>query len=396
MGISQPLLCVGNRRKGPSSWEKASPGRHGLDIHRFDPDTGELEPIGAAAGEVSVGAITWDAERHLLYVVHEALTLPGHHLGGGGQVIAFHLDMDSGGISEASRQPSFGTLPAYTALSAEGDYLLLANHTGHTPVTRAERGDDGRFRVVLDYDEAATVLFPLDGAGAIEPPSDLFRHEGHGALPAQTHPQLHSVVRAPDRDLFVVCDKGADRLHLFGIDRAAGALERKASLPAPPGSSPRYCVFHPARPLLYVNFETAPILHLYRVGDDALDLVQETRLPEHAEGMQSDLILHPDGRFLYTLVRGAEVVAIHAVAEDGTLRPLATQPLGVGNARGAAISPDGRHFLVAAVTSREVRVFPLGADGLLRGEGRSYPHPAPGCLTFAVAANTGKGGASGV
>ncbi|UPG74513.1 lactonase family protein (plasmid) [Roseomonas gilardii subsp. gilardii] len=83
-----------------------------------------------------------DPVRQILYVVHEALTLPGHHLSGGDQVIAYRVDLKTGSLTEISRQPSFGTLPAFSALDTQREFLLLANHTGHTPVTRSERDAD--------------------------------------------------------------------------------------------------------------------------------------------------------------------------------------------------------------------------------------------------------------
>lgn len=382
------FLYAGNRRKGPSSWAKPAPGDFGIGIFRFDEKTGAMTETGRAIPEISVGQMCHDTKRRVIYAVDEALTLPGHHLGGGGQVVALSVDPDTGGLTEINRQPSFGTLPSDVALDTSGRFLIATHHTGHTPITRTERAADGSLRIVLDYDEAATVLFPLDPDGRIGAPCDIHRHKGMGALPAQTHPQLHSVTRAPDRDLFIVCDKGADRIHVFGLDPQARRLTSKQTLAAPPGSSPRYCVFHPEHPVFYVNFETAPILRAYGFSETGeVSLLSETAALPPSQSpdpaiMQSDLVLHPSGRFLYSLLRGPETVTVFSVGCDGRPQPIASHPLGVGNARGAAISPDGRHFLVAGVTSHEIRAWTIGPDGLLSGASTSTPQPAPGCLLF--------------
>lgn len=384
-----PLVYVGNRRKGPSSWAKDQGGPYGFGIFRLALDTGRLTPLGTACAEISVGMALHDPRRGLIYALDEALTLPGYHLGGGGQILALRPDPETGALTEISRSPSFGTLPSYAALSTCGDFLIVTHHTGHTPVTRTEQDDTGRYRIALDYDEAGTVLFPLAGDGSIGAPCDIFRHSGAGALLGQTHPQLHSVVRAPGRDFFVVCDKGSDRIELFILDRADRRLVHLAehSLDAPPGSSPRYCVFHPEARVFYVNFETAPILHAYRYAPDGrvTRIAECPVLPEGAVPppgpAQSDLVLHPSGNRLCTLVRGLEAVATFELDPDtGTPSIAGFRPLGVENARGAAFAPDGRHLFVAAVVSRELRCWPFGSDGLPDGTGVSTDQPAPGSV----------------
>lgn len=389
MTAGGPMVYIGNRRKGPSSWAKDNGGPYGFGIFRQDPQTGALMPQGQACGDISVGMACYDPRRGLIYTVDEALTLPGWHLGGGGQVLALRPDLQTGALTEVSRQPSFGTLPSYVTTSTCGGFLLVTHHTGHTPVTRTMRDVEGRLQIVLDYDEAATVLFPLDEGGAILPPCDLWRHSGVGALPSQSHSQLHAVVRAPKADIFVVCDKGGDRIELLTLDKPARRLMHIGGIDAPPGSSPRYCVFHPEAPVFYVNFETAPLLHAYRY-DEAGMTQRIAEVPVLPEGItpppgpsQSDLSLHPSGQRLYTLVRGLEAVASFDLDPvSGVLRRSGFRPLGVSNARGAAVSPDGRFFYVAAVVSKETRCWPLGEDGLPTGDGTSTPQAAPGSVLF--------------
>ncbi|ODT83707.1 MAG: hypothetical protein ABS76_01980 [Pelagibacterium sp. SCN 64-44] len=384
-------LYIGNRRKGPSSWQKSAERDFGITHAHFHGESGEIASAGVFAPDISVGALIHDAGRDVVYALDEALTLPGRHLGGGGQVVAFRRDPATGQLEEFSRSPSFGTLPAYAALDASGEFLVVVHHTGHTPITRTRRRADGEIAIEVEFDEAGTVLFPLAPDGALMPPCDIFRHRGAGALPAQSHPQLHGIARAPGSDFFVVCDKGADRIHFFGLDRRGRKLLYRddMTIAAPAGSSPRYCVFHPSLPIFYVNFETAPLIQAYRY--DAAGAVEHIQslapLPEAAAQsvkiMQSDLCIHPNGQRLYSLIRGSESVAgLEIAPHDGTLRPVQHMALGVENARGAAISPDGRHFAVAALVSRDVSVWAMDEDGNILPQPRRYPQHHPGCLLF--------------
>ena len=384
-------LYVGNRRKGPSSWQKASESDFGITHAQFHCVSGEVVTGDSFANDISVGAMLHDANRDVLYVLDEALTLPGYHLGGGGQIAAFRRNQVTGKLDEFSRSPSFGTLPAYAALDTRSEFLIVVHHTGHTPITRTRSQANGTIAIELAFDEASTVLFPLAPDGALMPPCDIFRHQGSGALPAQSHPQLHGIARAPRHDFFVVCDKGADRIHCFGLNRAEKTLVHHENLTVttPPGGSPRYCVFHPHLPIFYVNFETAPLIHAYRYDmAGAVELIQSlVPLPGPAEQppkmMQSDLCIHPNGRHLYSLIRGSESVAVLDIdTEDGTLRPVQHISLGVENARGAAISPDGRFFAVAAVLSKDVSVWPLDAAGRILAGVHRYPQRHPGCVLF--------------
>lgn len=381
--MSQRTLYIGNRRKGPSSWAKPEAADFGITIARIDTATGRMETMAQVAPELSIGAMHLDARRGVLYAVDEAMTLPGYPLGGGGQVVAFRIGQD-GGLTELSRSPSFGSLPSYLAQDLSGDHLLVAHHTGHTPVTRTRRNATGHFEIALDYDEASCVAFPLDAEGVIGSPAEIWTTEGRGAAPGQTHPQLHCIARAPGRDLFAVCDKGADRLHL--LDWRDGTLTG-TSRSAPPSSCPRYAVFHPHLPVLYVNHETAPVIEVLGLEPEGLVLEESHNpLPDGTGSLpgpqQSDLFLHPSGRWLYTLIRGREAVSTFGVGPEGGLTFLGMRPLGVTNARGGLISPDGTLLLVAAVVSREVLVLRVGKDGLPADELFRLPLPHPGSIVF--------------
>ncbi|WP_172328934.1 beta-propeller fold lactonase family protein [Mangrovicoccus sp. HB161399] len=377
------FLFVGNRRKGPSSWTPDPEPAYGISVLERGGPGGALRYLGTVAPELSIGFLCHDPVRGVLYALHEALTLPGRHLGGGGMVAAFRIDPGTGALDEICRVPSYGALPCYASLDSTGRHLAVAHHTGHTPVTRTARGPDG-WRIKLVHDEAAIVTFPLEADGSIGPPRDICSFEGSGALPAQSHPQLHCVKRAPGRDFYVVCDKGADRIRILAIED--GRIAQRQEIAAPPGSSPRYAAFHPRLPLFMVDFETAPLLQAYALDPDGLaDLAFEQDLSglagHDARPMCSDIAFAQEGRVLYTLIRGPEALAVHAVADDGTLAPRGLFPLGVRNPRGLLVV--GNSLCVAAVQSRELAVFELGPNGMPLRRASSISLPAPGCIVAA-------------
>ncbi|MES3022841.1 MAG: beta-propeller fold lactonase family protein [Pseudomonadota bacterium] len=366
----------------------------GLAIFRYNSSDARLDYVKTVFQDISVGAAYVDVRKNVFYCVHESMTLPGYNKGGGGQICAFAIDQESGDLVPLNRQPSHGSLPSYVVVDASGKYLLAANHTGHTPITRSVRDAAGTYRVALEYDDATTVMYRLNEDGSIGDACDVFKHEGKGGpLPLQTHSQLHSIERSPSGDVFVVCDKGSDEISVFRIDRENARLIQCEGSPhtAQPGSSPRYSAFHPTLPYLYVNHESAPLISAFRYAEDGtLVPIQQLDLTPVAPGggpksMQSDIRIHPSGRYLYNLVRGINEVKVLEVDQaSGEIKLVQSALLGGDGPRGCTVSPDGRFLLVAALVSKEVMVWSIGDDGRISPTGQSAPQPYPGNITFFV------------
>lgn len=392
--------CIG-------SWSaRPDPAAAGIRLARYLGETGGLEVVSQGFERLNVGNACVDAERGILYCTDESATNldlfdddryrghESHRIGGGGRIFALRLDRATESLQEIDHKPSFGSLPSHVAVDGTGSLLLVTHHTSRTPVTRTTRarGGGGGYRIVLEYDAANTVLFPLNDDGSIAEPSDIHRHTGRGGpLGRQTHAQLHSVMAAPSGDLFAVCDKGNDRIVMFRVDRAANTLVvgNGTGTHARPGSSPRYATFHPTRPYLYVNFETMGIVEAYRYGASgelALACTASalpTGVRDSLDVKQSDIRIHPSGRHLYSLVRGCDAVSVFSVSEEGDdVRLVQWVELDAKGPRGCAISPDGLFLFVAAVDSDEVISYAIGADGKLSPTGFRLPSTSPGSITF--------------
>lgn len=377
----------------------------GLRVYRYDPASAEMEFIKSVAPEISVGATCFNRDLSILYCTNEFSTLPGFSSGGGGQVYAFRVDPVQGDLIEINRQPSFGSLPSYVAVDRQGTYLLATNHTGKDPITKTARDSSGKYVITLEYDDATTVLFPLNEDGSIADPCDIHRHPGTGGpLTHQTHAQLHSIMMSPSGNLFAVCDKGNDRIALIRIDRE----ERKLLLcngegfEALPGSLPRYSVFHPQQPYLFVNHEGKAVVSALRYDECGnLSLICiESALPDDIQdrpGMkQSDLRIHPSGKYLYSLVRGIHAITVFEINRDtGSITRKQTVHLEGRNPRGCAISPDGNFIHVAMLDSDKVVALAIGEDGSLAPTEQSVTCPSPANITFwpSQAARAADGGA---
>ena len=374
------------------NWDKGgrNPPGSGFGICRYNAGTGELTLLKNVFDGLVVGATCLDARRNILYCSHEHTHLPGHFLGGGGQVHALAIDPESGDLREINRQPAYGSLTSHVAVDSSGRYLIATNHTDRTPVTKVARDASGKYRTALEYDDATTVLFRLGEDGSIGEPCDIHTHTGEGGpLPRQTHPQIHSVMMSPSGRFFVVCDKGDDKVHVFTLDRQGARLELRQSHAAPPGSSPRYSAFHPALPCVYVNHESKAVIGVYRYRDDGdLSLLGHVGvLPDGVADdpsiAQSDIRVHPSGKYLYTLIRGPDCVSAFAIdPHSGGLSRIQTAKLDGKGPRGCAISPDGRFLHLAFLLSREVRTWAIAADGTLSPTGTKIDQANPGNITF--------------
>lgn len=360
----------------------------GITIAEYTPETGVFRPLQHILPELNCGAFCLDKERGVLYCTNERTEVPDKTLGG--QVFALKIDSETGILSELSCSPSFGQLPSYCAVDGSRRFLIVSNHSGRNAIMKTVLGPDGHFQIVREYDETAVVLFPLDEEGRIEPPCDIVRHTGHGALPNQQNPHAHCVKSDPSGRLFAVCDKGNDHLYCYRIDTEKRKLVCCDCLEGVPGSSPRYCVFHPTLPYLYYNNETMSIVNMVHYdGDGKLTPVCTVSCMEdgsmQARSLQSDLCISPSGTFLFTLVRDNSTITVYQLDKQSGV-PTLRQVVPCGSTeggRGLTISPDGRYLHLASCPDAGAYTFSIGGDGQLTPMGIRLEDRAPSVIAFA-------------
>ena len=381
-------------------WEHDPSGNAlGFDVFAYDAETGGMTYTGTAAPQVTVGAAHYDGKHGVLYAVDEIEKLPGC-VAGGGRIYAFRVDRETGMLTELNHRPSLGVRPSYVTTDAQGKYLICTNHSGKNPVTKAFKGLDGKYHLTALYDDANTVLFSLNEDGSIGEALDMYLHTELGK---QTNPHPHCVVRSPLGELFIVNDKGGDRIYVYAVEDGRLILKNGAAVKAEFGSAPRYGVFHPTLPYYFMNTESAAYIAAYRYDEEGRltkintanivpgDIDTGTVKAGPRTYQSSDLRISPDGKYLYNLVRGMNTVCVCAIDQaTGAVAAIQHQKIpeqeipdgqGAGHGvRGCCLSPDGRFLEVAAFGSGDIITMAIGADGRLtlvgKANDRQIFHPA--------------------
>ena len=345
------------------------PSARGFTVYEFNPETAELTLVEHGFDDASIGSQALNGARGIVYACDERGSRRGE-VGGGGYVLTLRIDPDAGKPTLLGEQPSLGTEPSHICLDRSGRYALVVHHTDGGHVTQLEKDENGRYESHVAYDDAAIVLFPLGPDGVLGPACDVSIQKGEGSG-AHAQAKLHSVTSDPSGDIYMICDKGTDRIYAYAVNREAGKLVQTGELRAPDGYHPRYGAFHPTLPLYYFNNEAAPRLCAVRYDGkgESLSLAYDVPVQKSQdEGMPSeasDLLMSADGRALYLSDRGSNRICVFGLDDKG--EPTLRQCVDCGgkNPRGLCFSLDGRFLLAANSDTENIAVFTVRQDGLL-------------------------------
>ena len=355
-------VYIGTYTKGPLS---GGDGRsQGIYRTTFDPTSGRLsDDVTLAAACDNPSYLAVHPNGRFLYAVNEVDDFDGQR---SGAVSAFAIEL-SGKLRLVDRRSSHGADPCHLSVSRSGRHLFVANYHGAN-VSTYLIGDDGRLR------DAVTV-----------------RHQGAGPHPNQTAPHPHFAAEGPEPGSLFVADLGVDKVVVYRVDQATGALSaaEPAFAPLHPGAGPRHLAFHPNGRFVYVNNELASEVTVFsrdaRTGTLA-EVQTIGTLPEGHPGKNdtAEIALPPDGRFLYVSNRGHDSIARFSVeATDGRLSPLGHTPTGGACPRDFKLSPDGRFLLMENQRSDSIVVFAIDrATGALGRSESVLSTPTPVCLAF--------------
>ncbi|WP_112312593.1 lactonase family protein [Pseudogemmobacter bohemicus] len=290
-----------------------------------------------------------------------------------GLVTALRYQPDKGGFCYLNTQPSLGSITAHNLISRDGKRLYVVNYTV------GEGGPD-----------QSLVVFDIRADGSLSPAVGAVAHQGSGPDPArQERAHAHSVAELPD-GILIVADLGMDALVSYrpGAD---GTTIRLHQTPTRPGAGPRHMVLSPDGAFLFTINELDSSITAFR-RDAATGALTETdrRITVPGEALAgnhcSDLAISPDGRFLYGANRGHDsIVQMEVEALTGKLISQRLITCGGTTPRNIALTPSGRHLLVANQNSDRVSV--LGRDeasGILTEIGRFLAIGTPMCLKFAT------------
>lgn len=362
----------------------------GLTIYRYDLENGGFQYIGRCLEDINMGQQCPGPFDNVHYITNECRDRDGME-GKGGEVLAVRIDPDSGMPHVISRRSTLVPQPSYLCLDRTNNYLLVVHHVSDGYATRLERSEDGNYRSEVVYDDAAVVCFHVMKDGSLGEISDVWICRGEERCGRHVNAHLHSITMDPTGELFVVCDKGLDRLYSFKLDERDGKLRLVNEVKAEEKSAPRYSCFHPTQPVLYQNSEQQVYLNLYHydTADGKLERISRVCLLEDEEAAghwcgegPADLAVSPDGRYLYASVRTANLLAVLELDSKGN--PCLIQNISCGgkNPRGIALSPDSRFLFVSNRDSDEITRFTIGRDGRLTDSGERTKACLPGNLLF--------------
>jgi 6-phosphogluconolactonase len=337
--------------------------------------------------DVHVGHLLADRKRKVLYLPDEQMNHPDYqNFGGGGSVLALAYDSQNGDLKELNQVYSLAPLPCYTCIDSSGSYLMAANHSGGKPVTKAARDAQGRYYPKVIWNDTSLVLYQLEEDGRIGQVLDIYKARGHGVLPKQPMPMIHSVVYSAEHNLLLACENGCNKVYGFRIcqNRLVKIFEFKDVA----GSAPRYGCLTPDEKYFIFNHERISDVTMAEITDEGLKVKDRLVCGENTENgianMDSEILMSNDGKHLYNFTRGNSRVSVIGIDEKNEKLHLEQQipfasASGAGGVRGAAISPDERYLFACAPGDAGLWRFLLNEDGSIKGKGTCIKiggHPA--------------------
>lgn len=365
------------------SWS-FKPGEKGLSIYSYEPDTGALSFVRRIHPEISVGNQYLNRKQGLLYITDESGAVRNGTVGGCVKVFR------TGGKQVLTEFSSADTLlpkPSYFALDSSGEYALAAHHSNRGYVTKLVSHEDGTFLSQTVTDDAGLVLLRCNRDGSLGQVCDVILTPGGEPYGAHPFSHQHCINADPSGELYLVCDKGQDKIYSFRLDRENGKLALMHTTQVAENYAPRYVAFHPNTNVVYENNEKQPVLLAFRYNTvsgileqmDSLNLLQEDE-----QGDCADMVMHPSGKRMYASVRGANQICVIDLDRDGKMQLKQKLSCAGDNPRGLCLAPDGNYLLCANLGSNSIAVFAVGEDGMLRGPIHQVQGHIPGNLTIAA------------
>jgi 6-phosphogluconolactonase len=362
-----------------------APGPKGLQVYSYDPTTANMELIEGTFDGVNVGHQSVDVDRNIVYIINECPSLRGQ-TGGGGYLMAVKIDPATGKLSLINEKPTLSHEPCYTCLDKTKRYIIVSHHADFGFVTRVVKSEKG-YSTETFFDDTGLVLFRINEDGSLGDVCDVSLTPGDNASGPHVWSRHHSVIADPTGELFVVCDKGTEKLHTYHLDRANEKLVQLHSTTVEPGLIPRYGSFHTTLPIFYANFEKKTLIRTYRYDAATGKLELKGSAPlvldeKSLEGLSlvepADIVIHPNCRHMYASIRGADIIAVLDIDDAGAISLKQNIPCGGINPRGITLSPDARFLLSANMNSGNVTSFAIGDDGALRATGVGVKARTPG------------------
>lgn len=345
-----------------------NPEERGLYLLEFDDSNQTVSDLGYYCRQLNAGQQCFDSSRNLLYVCDE-VDGPVGFKAGGGRVCCFRYDAVNKQLIEVNSISALMTKTCYVSMSKTGRYLIAANHTGSSAVTKVLRNPDGSYSSSVIYEDGGIILIRLNDDGSLDKVVDCVLYPEKLIDGTVRHTHCHSINPDPGMTIFYACDKGLDMIYSYQIDEEQGRIIRKAEKTMENLTAPRYTCFHPRLPVMYENNETSNILFTfsYDSRNGELDVLQRNELITnlHDRMQPSDLAITPDGKHLYAATRSVNRLVIFDVDQEGLLFKREELDTGESSIRGIRITPDGRYLMSCSPSDGLLGIYAIKEDGSL-------------------------------
>ena len=337
----------------------------GIYAFRFDPSTGQAEPLGLAAEVREPSFLALHPDGDYLYAVSETDDFDS---AGSGSVVSFAIDSESARLTKLNDVASGGGWPCHLNVDSGGRMLIVANYKGGNIAS-----------------------FPINSDGTLGEAASFVQHEGSSVHSRQAQPHAHSADFSADDRFAFFSDLGIDQVKVYRADTATAALtpHDPAHVDVAPGSGPRHLALHPSARFVYGINELASTVTVYAFDAEAgvLEPVQTaSTLPAEFQGENytAEIRVHPSGRFVYATNRGHDSIAVFAVDEaSGQLASRGQVSSGGNWPRSFVIDSGGVYLLAANQHSDNIVVFRIDeGSGALEPTGSELVIDAPVCIVF--------------
>jgi 6-phosphogluconolactonase len=335
-----------------------------IDALRLNTSSGKLVAIGPVAEGPKSTWVSVNPHLPVLYAVDDD---NAHE----GSVTAYAVDRATGALNKVNTVPTGGNGSTYLGLDVPSMTLFAANYASGS-VSSITVNEDGSLGSLV-----STIT-----------------ETGSGPNKRQASAHAHSAAVDPSGRYALVPDLGADRVFVYGFDRATHALSAtddagSRAFVAPPGSGPRHLAFGPQGRFVYLLTELSADLMVLRwdASQGQLTLVQSVSVSSedfHGAKSGAELAFGKDGRFVYVENRGENALAVYRVNPDsGELSLVQRAPAGGQKPWGFGIDPSGKWLLVANQQSGTVNVFRIDpTSGRVTDIGQSVVEPFPVSVAF--------------
>jgi 6-phosphogluconolactonase len=327
-----------------------------IDVNLYD-DSFKIVSESDAGPNPSYFAIS-EKFQHI-FAANEVMNFNG--IDGGG-ITTLKLDKAKGVAVKVSELPVPNGGPCFISLSAEEDFLFLANYMGGS-VSVVKLNSDGIPEKVTD--------------------NILYEKEGEKVSHA------HMIACDPEGKRVYVTDLGLDRIMIYELDRLTGKLKQieNGVVKLQEGAGPRHFIFNQSGTYMYVICELNSTVSVFSVNTKGeLKPVQTiSTLDDGFKGTSfcADIHLSNDGKFIYGSNRGENSIVTFFVAADGTLSVAGRSGCGGNWPRNFTIDPSGKNILVANQRSGNISVLRIDENtGVAIKTPFTHTVKSPACLKF--------------